>query len=349
MKLLPVRPRPEPEEAFGSWVQRVAAAHGSSLEPFVTAVREQYADAIDKRKIYVSPSHLQRINPDSIEHEQAFLLMAAATGLPREDFEDLALSSDKRWYRQKFLTPVGKVRWPSKAVNKGEAWYADSYCPECLAEGFFLQRLWRPGFPCACLQHKRALVDECPNCKAGLNFYAGHILHRHHRPSGFALACWRCQSDLVQTPRHPIAPQHRRSIEFLSQLLDGTIPMEENDWGVTILNGFHWWMEAFFQTRTSLPDSPLFFHKRGGGLRPAYLFQPCRVRYALLEAAFKATGEVAAPGSSSGKENPELLRWLRPRRWKDFCDVASGMVKQFPELAKQKDIAAPDRSILPSP
>ena len=280
--MLPLRPRPQPEEIFASWVNRTAVVNGLAVEDFVKIIRERYAGALSERRFYTPPALLQRVNPDSVEHEQFIVMMAAATGLTEEFLNTFTLRLETRRYSSRFLTPAGRVKLPKVKRPQGwtDRWHADSYCPECLAQDFYLRRSWRAAFPCVCLVHARVLMDRCPACQAVLNFYGEHGPDGGAIQNGAAFRCWNCRLDLALVPRHPPAQQHLNVVRFLYQLYEGEIPVPVGftDTIIVCLNIFHWWMESFLETGTTLPVSPLFPYNRSNSVvRAAYAYQPSRV------------------------------------------------------------------------
>ncbi len=85
--MLPLRPRPKPEEGFASWVRRVAEANGFALEDFVRIVRKWYEPVLLENGYFGFRSPLHKISPDTIETEPFAVLMTAATGVSTDRFQ----------------------------------------------------------------------------------------------------------------------------------------------------------------------------------------------------------------------------------------------------------------------
>ena len=352
MSMLPLRPRPKQDESFASWVNRIASAHDLPFENFVKMIRKRYSDALKEKHLYAGKGFLFYVHPTSVEHEAFVVMMASATGLTGEFLKTLTYKSEACIYFLRFLSPAGRInaqgRKPSHA-SKSDL-YPDSYCPECLAHEYYLRRSWRAAFPCVCFVHTRVLMDRCPGCQAPLNFYGERIPPRSIKHDGSTLLCQTCKLDLTSIPQQLPAPQHLNLISLLHQLYEQKIPIRVPDKFLNILNIFHWWMEGFLKVCTSLPVSPVFPHSGSYSvLRATYAYQSCQVRYALFQAACKAIGRVGQGDPPLEPEEPNIAKWLGPKRWHDFCTIARLLVDTFPELAQQDNVLAPDRSILPAP
>ncbi len=192
-------------------------------------------------------------------------------------------------------------------------------------------------------------MDHCPNCRAVLCFYGEGWSHRGVGGNSSLLPCHRCGFNLTSVPGQRPAPEHLNLIRFLARCYTkpSTDRLEGN---ALVLHVFHWWMEAFFQTCTALPRPPMVNHTaRQAQQRAAYTHQPCRVRQALFETACKAIGRAGNDDLPWEPEDSDCMGWLGPRKWQDFCGAAGWLVNQFPGLADQSSVRAPDRSLLPSP
>ena len=355
MKLLPARPPPKTGESFGSWVHRVATANGAAFEDFAAAIRVRYGDILPQRWMVLPRTSLQRISPDVVEHPHFVAMMAAATGLKEESLETFTVRFPGREYRNQWLLPSGKVRLPNAPrgrpktrgkPTKTSAWYPESYCPRCLAEDYFLRRSWRPALPSYCSTHHRVLAEACPRCQKELDYYSPGESQPHFVQGG-SLFCGGCQLDLGASQNVAAPPQHQAVIRFLGDLLEGGGEADPPGWGPHILNAFHCWAEAFFFTCTGLRAEQTLPPMRGQSQRrSAYIYQPARVRFALLATALKTVGRLGQGEQIFTPEDDACAKWLGPAKWREWVEVARNLVAWFPELNDQEVIAAPDRSIL---
>ena len=347
--MLRLRFTPKSEETIGSWVRRVAVANGLDFGRFVAALQEPHNGFQPVRRARASQWRLSSITPDSVEDPRFLARMAAATGLSWEFLGPLRLTWVEREYLLQYLLPSGKVRLSNqKEHHRRVTWHPDSYCPECLAGDFYLRRLWRPAFPCYCPVHQRALADACPRCQSGLNYYAADRPPR--RPTGeHRLACGSCGLNLTLMSGPAAHPAHRGALRFLGELFEGTSKIVSSKQKWMILDAFHGWLEAFFRTCARLPlaqapqQTDRTFQRRKG-----YVYQPARVRFALMTTALKTMGRLGQREPSFTPEDAACAQWLRPAKWLEVMTTAGNLVAWFPELNDQETVGAPDRSILPS-
>ena len=116
-----------------------------------------------------------------------------------------------------------------------------------------------------------------------------------------------------------------------------------------LLSAIHWWMEAFFQTCTRLPDDPAVspLSRSLTQSRARYVYQPARVRFALLETALKTMGRLARRKPELDAHDAVCLKWLGGYKWRELLIIAKDFVRWFPELDSQEGVIAPDCLILP--
>ena len=216
-KLLPVRPAPQPGEIFVSWVARVAAANKADVNVLLSSRwYQEFPEPTWKQAkppVWKFPSC-----PLFVEARPAEELMCEATGAAPAIVSQMLLTKSERLRcPSKGYTPSGIVRLPTgeTGARQAGAWLPDTFCPQCLAEGFYLRRIWRVGFLCLCLVHHRPLIEFCPRCGSDLDFYRQIEQGRPlvGRPGTFL--CHRCKGDLAAVQRSSrSSPETARFLDF---------------------------------------------------------------------------------------------------------------------------------------
>ena len=339
-------PPPNLTESFSSWMQRAALANGLGYKDFSLALQDRYVGHSARMEWLVSPNAFKGTSPDVVEHRYFVALMATASGLPEDDLEKLLLKSETRDYQNQFLVPAGRMWLSAKQGWREEFWCPDPYCPLCLANGYFLRRSWRLAFPSYCQVHDRVLSEVCSRCRKNLQYYEA----KSRRPSleHGKLLCGHCGSDLTLAPAIPAHQQHRAAIQFIFEISEGVHREGLRSWGPLILSAIHWWTEAFFLTCTRLPNDPAAsrFSGKVTQSRALYVYQPARVRFALLETALKMLGRMSRKQPEPNADDAACLKWLGGHKWRDLLAIAKDFVRWFPELGEQDAVLAPDRCIL---
>lgn len=151
--LLPVRPRPLPDELFSSWLMRLAHGNAQRL-PYFTAQM-------------TGDDYFWRFDPDRFLRPEVAHTLAAVTGLN----VDAILALSLRRYEGSVvpqLHPKGTGRWLMPLYMQGYRRRRPglSYCPACLNDVLFLRAPWRLAFVTVCGQHTCLLLDACPQCQA---------------------------------------------------------------------------------------------------------------------------------------------------------------------------------------
>lgn len=151
--LLPIRPRPFPDELFSSWLIRLAHANAQRL-PYFTA---QMTGA----------DYFWRVDPDRFLRPGVAETLAEATGLTVEAIFATTLRRYEGTVVPQLL-PRGTGRWIMPLYIQGYRRRRPglSYCPKCLREEPFLRVHWRLSFVTMCERHVRPLLDACPRCQA---------------------------------------------------------------------------------------------------------------------------------------------------------------------------------------
>lgn len=174
--LWPWRPTVLPDETFSSWFARLAAGNGlTPVELFRVAQPTARRGPGDLDR-YAEPSLIDSLS----EH----------TGIPPEALRQATLD---RWTGWIFESDSGanKLPWLSATRSEdGHPSFGQQVCPACLREGPepYLRGTWRLGFVTACSQHRRLLVDRCPNCSEPIQVLRSGADH--------GIRCWKCFFDL---------------------------------------------------------------------------------------------------------------------------------------------------------
>lgn len=177
-RLLPWRPRPEPDELLSSWLARVARGNSGKLHTFCHAVwpgLQIWNRDIDA----VAPALLlaelgRRTGVDASRIDQTTL-----RSLEGVLFEDLQVVGPTQWVR-----PLGVFHRTRR--RGGQQW-----CPLCLAadQEPYYRRRWRLAIASTCPCHGLVLADTCHDCGAPA------VPHRGEDPM-----CHLCKADRRDHP-----------------------------------------------------------------------------------------------------------------------------------------------------
>lgn len=168
-RLLPVRPLPAPDELFLSWLMRVAAAHGCKPDRFLQDVSRRFLEG-ESRRWFQERRALTR-DLSQLEQDRVIKLLASLTGCPLDVVAGLTLRRSFHGVPARMVLLARPSHSPSNRTPKLESvQHRESYCPECLREGFYIRREWRLAFYCYCTAHRRELIDACPRCEIDLDF-----------------------------------------------------------------------------------------------------------------------------------------------------------------------------------
>lgn len=224
--LLPIRPRPAPEEALDSYLERVATANGVTTSGFVRQLTAEAGAPLRFTNIAPPPPILD--------------VLASWTGTDPGLLQDCLLTrypvtpsiDSQNRHGTRSVVAHGWV-----LLNRSQA------CPWCLAETGVWKIAWRLAWVTACLDHERLLVTDCPGCQKPLRT-------THHgalRPAGPGATCGnprpqgqgkRCPFDLsrISPPAAPppVLQQQRRveralrgaDVDLDGHSVDGTVYLQ---------------------------------------------------------------------------------------------------------------------------
>ncbi|MFE8935810.1 MULTISPECIES: TniQ family protein [Micrococcus] len=220
--LLPIRPRPAPEEALDSYLERVATANGVTTSGFVRQLTTEARAPLRFTNIAPPPPILD--------------VLASWTGTDRGLLQDCLLT---RYPVIPFIDSQNRHGTRSVVAHGWVLLNRSQACPWCLAETGVWKITWRLAWVTACLDHDRLLATDCPGCQKPLRT-------THHgalRPAGPGARCGnprpqgqgkRCPFDLSRisplSAPPPVLQQQRRveralrgaEVEVAAIALEGT-------------------------------------------------------------------------------------------------------------------------------
>ena len=335
--MLPVRPHPQPGELFSSWVARVAAGCGIDVNGLLESLylkfqpkgRERiYSGRIDRDPSKIKPFRQNRwvfpYCPFNVEKRPAPELMAAATGLDEERFSPMLLSSkDGLRCPKEGFTPSGVVtsKMDRTALLDPSIWLPESYCPDCLAEGFYLRRIWRVGFLGYCFAHERQLIDYCPKCRSKLDFYIQLASGRRLKREDGYLLCQQCRFDLRQSPRSELDSRDDAKFREFVRLMFAAVTNSpegiSNHVAQVICLGMSGLLGAITASKiseglrqTAKPADVL--REKAAGASSPYTRQPCFVRFASFRMAYEIVASQRQGQKPSAPQLKEVWNSLVP-------------------------------------
>lgn len=208
-KLLPVHPKPLPDELLTSWIVRVAEANGAKLHTL-----SRFLFGNHDRSPWVRD--VARSGPVWITDK-----MAEVTGASKAQAVATTLTGYVGVVFSARQTS-GQLRWllPAKIRSSNRLGYSVQYCPECLAQDKipYFRRKWRIGFYTFCPSHGVALYDCCPKCEAPI------VIHRRDFSvdigrAGSITQCHVCGGDMRRSASLNIAPYSDSLTRYYTSVL----------------------------------------------------------------------------------------------------------------------------------
>ncbi|MEI8664599.1 TniQ family protein [Pseudoalteromonas sp. B28] len=172
---------------------------------------------------------------------RALGLLETLLDLPRYELQKLAwLKSDIKFNTSAAIYNNG-VDIPQRFIRYHAEDAVDSIpvCPQCLAEEAYIKQSWHIKWVNACTKHQCALLHNCPECCAPINYIENESIT--HCLCGFELSCARS------------SPSNTLSIKHLNKLLDKSEGNDSNqlfnDTTLTErLSALLWYQERYSQT-----------------------------------------------------------------------------------------------------
>jgi hypothetical protein len=216
VKLLPIHPQPRDGEILSSWMVRLALENRFHLHTFYSKLLG-YKHPIWTRDIDRSASsELIRVLSECSSCPKLKIEAATLRHYDGFIYEDVRTHGVARW-----IVPLGVYH---RLHRKGM-----QCCPLCLKDETPYYRLkWRTSFFTLCEKHKCFLIDECPNCKAIVEYHRLGIGKYMNVRSPELNLCSHCYFNLAETP--PVYPP--RLPEHIIQEYRNTLKQVANNrWG----------------------------------------------------------------------------------------------------------------------
>jgi hypothetical protein len=147
-----IRPAPEPDEVFSSWLHRCALANGVGNHVLCSRMfgnSDIWSRDIDRSFPIALTRNLKQhlgIEPSAVKQ----LLLTSYAGRIAQKVRD---NTNSVW-----ITPLG-------VYHRTHRVHGQQFCPLCLREWpVYFRKIWRLGFITVCPVHHIALHDACPGC-----------------------------------------------------------------------------------------------------------------------------------------------------------------------------------------
>lgn len=154
VRVLPFRVRPLPDEPFDSWLEKMAATYGATMNEMACALGlvEQEEGLAVSATGWMADMWATMLTADQASR------LEASTGIPTDQFHEM---TRMRFARHAIrFTRQGRISAHCPAAGT-----TGRYCPECLVDSGGRWRIsWQFPFGFACARHRRLLVDRCRAC-----------------------------------------------------------------------------------------------------------------------------------------------------------------------------------------
>ncbi len=198
----PLPPRPLlcrtpllPGESLGSYLVRLAAANGYDSLSLLTRLCNQR----------LAPLNVPRSNLIDPQRAEIFAVLASLTGLSSRELAQSSVHSFARaplWAERSRshlnLSGGAPLLLLDARLRSKYLWrdHQAQFCPDCLHEAAYHRLEWIPKEVWGCLEHRRLLLDRCPNCAAWVSV-----------PDVVRCQCRKCGAALTDsTPATVLAP-----------------------------------------------------------------------------------------------------------------------------------------------
>lgn len=183
MERLAVRPRPEKDELFSSWLVRVSAANGAKVHTFTKSAcpRDTFWTR-DVDRTISSEALATFAGLAGIDEEQLF-----ATTL--RSYEGILFERHNMYGNTLLILPLG-------IYHRIRSEHGLQYCPVCLDEHGYFRKSWRLAVITICREHLVRLRDGCWHCRAPVLLHRSEQGMRGLFDATMRYKCFECGSDL---------------------------------------------------------------------------------------------------------------------------------------------------------
>ena len=244
-RLWPVSFRPHRDEILYSWVARIAAVYGVSIEDLLP----------EKSPLNTVVTLVQEADPCTLKN------LAASTGLSVKALAKRTLAgANSTWLTDWWIGYFGSDLSPTMSQTPRV-----QFCPQCLigdAQTQFLRLRWQCAAMTICREHSMPLQEECMNCRQVSWPICERIAFQRYR-----FVCRHCGSphkngdDALDQPNDKIRLMARFENQLLRALANRTV-----DW--------RWIRQATPEEFVSLVTDLLsVLTRRGNQAKPIYKLQ----------------------------------------------------------------------------
>nr|WP_265589661.1 TniQ family protein [Lelliottia steviae] len=182
------------DESLESYLLRVVSENFfDSYEGLSLAIREELHD-LDFEAHGAFPIDLKKLNVYHAKHNSHFRMRALGLletllGLPRYELQKRALLKSDTKFNSSAAIYNNGVDIPQRFIRYQAEDAIDSIpvCPQCLSEEAYIKQSWHIKWVSACTKHKCALLYNCPQCCAPINYIENESIT--HCICGLELSC----------------------------------------------------------------------------------------------------------------------------------------------------------------
>lgn len=334
-KLLPLRPAPRAREIFASWLTRVAAAYNLSLSEFTRTVWTKYLHEFPRTTDKIASTAISRKPGSTFENKHLPLVMSSATGLSVRKLDSLKLSSKSHHYlKHLLLSPRYTVPLANDLPGNIDPYdVPDQYCPECLSSSFHFRRPWRVACLCYCSFHHRPLLDRCPRCQGGLQFWSGKWLHRYVLSDYTTLNCQHCHFELASTPREPLGQEDETLLCLITSIVEGKIcfqwPQQPSRQSSVVSLALHLALEAVLQTDYSRSERGTLLRRTSSNVK--YARESCYRRFEILRIVLDLLQRLRSPIPRLSFHQKRAWKYIAPHTRQELLETVQVLLPAFRE------------------
>jgi hypothetical protein len=206
MTMLPVRPKPQVDESFTSWLIRVANANGIPVGTFCHFLSKH--------------QHFFTRDADRPTDKQIVCDLARLTGTPISAAAETTIHLlERRVFPMLKPNNVQQMITVLGVYHRTHRKYGQAFCPQCLADEGYYRLSWRLVFITQCTTHSQRLHDRCCQC--------GEPVCLHRSPWHTCHSCGfdRREAEALPIDSHAERLQKRLEQGFRTGTLFWDVPM----------------------------------------------------------------------------------------------------------------------------